>query len=621
MSATASRVVRAFALALSCSPLASAQLFTDVTASSGAPSEKGYSAAPCDYDNDGDLDFALTSSSNNAFKMYRNLGNGTIQFSNATSAAGFATNLGSGRTVTFADYDNDGDPDLFMGREIGFSGSNNRLYQNNGSGVYAEVTGAAGLTATNTDPRGSVWFDYDHDGDLDLYLANARDFNGTRDALWGNNGNGTFTDVTNAAGLPTVNDPAFGSSTADFDGDGDLDIYVEAGQIGTSGSTPWPNKLLRSNLMETGSPTFTDIAPSLGVDRKGEGYATFWFDYDNDHDFDLYHAVFTNGFDVFGEANALFRNNGNATFTDIAASAGVQHPLEDNGAQQFDFDYDGLEDFYVSSFSANNPLYRNNGNQTFSVPANAGTPGNGGGSNILPGDFDADGDVDLMYISFTANKAYRNNGTGLGHFLKINLVGTQSNRDGVGAVIRVVTSDGVSRRFQRSIGSGYGSMVPKTFSIGLGANTVAETVEVVWPKSRIVQVLTNVAADQTITITESGSPTAILSIASNHSVGSPLAFNLRGTPNASATILLALGDGPVALPPYGTLLVEPTFFLFLLNGTSGFGPFLDASGKLSIPTALPNDPFLIGLKIAFQGAETVAGVTTLGNGVPFDIRP
>ena len=109
MSAPATPVVRALVLALTCSPLASAQLFTDVTATSGASTEKGYSAAPCDYDNDGDLDFALTSSSNNAFKMYRNLGNGTIQFTNATSASGFSTSLGSGRTVTFADYDNDGD--------------------------------------------------------------------------------------------------------------------------------------------------------------------------------------------------------------------------------------------------------------------------------------------------------------------------------------------------------------------------------------------------------------------------------------------------------------------------------------------------------------------------------
>lgn len=608
-----------FAALFLVAPVAHAQLFTNVTSPSGLNGQKGYSAAPADFDGDGDLDIAIGATSNNTLRMYRN--NGSFVFSNATSSVGVPTNMTSARTITFADYNNDGDLDLFFGREVGSSSSNNNLYRNN-SGAFTNVTTAAGLSVTNKDPRGSAWFDIDHDGDLDLYLANARDFNGTRDTLFRNNGDGTFTDITNAAGLTTSNDPCFGIAVSDFDNDGDADIYVEAGQIGTGGSVPWPNKLLSNQFVQTGVATFVDVAPAEGVDAKGEGYATFWFDFDNDHDFDLYHGLFTNGVDVFGETNKLFRNEGDGSFVDVAGAAGVKHAFEDNGCQPFDYDYDGFEDFFVTAFTSSaNDLLRNNGNGTFSEPANTGMTFDSGGANIIPGDFDGDSDIDLIYVSFSSVRAYQNNGVGIGNHLRVKLVGTQSNRDGVGAIVRVVTADGMSRRKAREIGGGYGSAVPETLSFGLGTNTVAETVEVVWPKSRIVQILTNVAANQEITITETGSPTAVLSLDTDRTLGSPIGIRLRGTPGASASLLLgALGNGPLAVPPYGTLLVD-TSFLIILNGFAGAGPFIPAGGVLNINATIPNDGALVGFKVNMQGAQTDAGVITFGNGVPMEFLP
>ena len=200
---------------------------------------------------------------------------------------------------------------------------------------FSDVTDIAGVGCTGSS-RGVAWGDYDNDGDLDLYVANYNEAN----VLYRNNGDGTFTDVTSEAGVGCISH-SYGVAWGDYDNDGDLDLYV---------ANYGANVLYRNN----GDGTFTDVTSEAGVSCTGSSLGVAWGDYDNDGDLDLYVA---NHY----EANVLYKNNGDGTFTDVTGAAGVGCTGSSYGVAWGDYDNDGHLDLYVANNGAN-VLYRNNGN-------------------------------------------------------------------------------------------------------------------------------------------------------------------------------------------------------------------------------------------------------------------
>jgi surface protein len=285
--------------------------FTNMGAG-GLSSGNSQATAMGDYDGDGDLDVFLSgccATPND--KLFRNNGSGT--FTDVSTAAGIKTTDHVGRRAAWADYDNDGDLDLIAG---GDSGTNaNWLYRNNGDSTFTDVTAAAGLTGTGGEV---IWFDIDSDGDPDLLAA------GT---VWRNNGNGTFTSAQTGFGT--------GAAVAgDYDNDGDLDLLA--------GSALWANN---------GSGTFTNTTTAAGLTGLTSAAAATFADIDNDGDLDLYLA--------YNGANALWRNNGNGTFTNATTATGLGDPGNSLDSSWADIDRDGDLDLYVTNYTTPSVLYRN----------------------------------------------------------------------------------------------------------------------------------------------------------------------------------------------------------------------------------------------------------------------
>ena len=228
--------------------------FTEVGAAAGVnDGGVGEGMAWGDYDSDGDLDFYVAN--NGASRLYRNNDDGT--FTEVGNAAG-VDDAGNGQGVAWGDYDNDGDLDLYLTNAT----SENRLYQNNGNGTFTEVGTSAGVNST-ANSRGAAWGDYDNDGDLDLYLANA----GSGNLLYRNNSDGTFTDIGGSAGVDDTGN-SWGVTWGDYDNDGDLDLYVANAGSGE------PNRLYQNN----GDDTFSEIGATAGVDDNGVGIGVTWGD-------------------------------------------------------------------------------------------------------------------------------------------------------------------------------------------------------------------------------------------------------------------------------------------------------------------------------------------------------
>jgi len=375
--------------------------FSDVTDIAGVGctgSSRG--VAWGDYDNDGDLDLYVANY-NEANVLYRNNGDGT--FTDVTSEAGVGC-ISHSYGVAWGDYDNDGDLDLYVANY-----GANVLYRNNGDGTFTDVTSEAGVSCTGSS-LGVAWGDYDNDGDLDLYVANHYEAN----VLYKNNGDGTFTDVTGAAGVGCTGS-SYGVAWGDYDNDGDLDLYVTNYEA---------NVLYRNN----GDGTFTDVTSEAGVSCTGSSRGVAWGDYDNDGDLDLYVAN-------YNEANVLYRNNGDGTFTDVTSEAGVGCTGHSLGVAWGDYDNDGDLDLYVTNDGAN-VLYRNNGDGTFTM-VGAGVGCTGSSYGVAWGDYDNDGHLDLYVANSGANVLYRNNGN-LNHWLQIRLHGTISNRSAIGTKVKVI---------------------------------------------------------------------------------------------------------------------------------------------------------------------------------------
>ena len=377
--------------------------------------------------------------------------------------------------------------------------------------------------------RSIAWGDYDGDGNLDLYVSNG---DGTK-RLYQNDGDATFTDVASSAGVDDSGN-APGVAWGDYDKDGDLDLYINnfgtanrlyrndgSGtftEVGASASVDdggsgrgvaWGdydddgdldiyvvNASGQANRLYSndGDGTFTEVGSSAGVNDTGDGHGGTWGDYDNDGDLDLYVSN-------FGQANRLYRNDGAGTFTAVGSSAGVNDSGNGTGVAWGDYDNDGDLDVYVAIWATANRLYSNDGDGTFTeTGSSAGVDDSGNGTAVSWGDYDDDGDIDLYAALYgTTNLLYRNNGTS-NQWLIVKLVGTASSKDGIGAQVTAVTGATRQRRDMDG-GSWYQSQPSLPLEFGFGGITTVDSLIVRWP-SGTVQIQTSVSTNQVLTVTE-----------------------------------------------------------------------------------------------------------------------
>ncbi len=318
------------------------------------------------------------------------------EFVDVSEAAGVADD-GLGKGVAFADVNGDGFVDLYVSNK----GGANKLYLNSGNGSFNDVTASAGAGIDSPGfTMGSVFGDYDGDGDVDLYLATGGQYEIEANRLFANNGDGTFTDVTAEAGVG-LKAFTYSASFADYDNDGDLDLYCANYGVGAK------NVLFANN----GDGTFTDVTDAAGVGDKSWSWMGVWSDIDNDGDVDLY---VVNGRYPVGEPNKLFVNNGNGTFTESAAAAGISDANWGLGASFGDVDNDGDFDLFVSNYIGGNNLYLNDGKGAFTKASGQIAVGEEGwGKGPTFGDIDNDGDLDLYEGDCKlANQMYINDGKG-----------------------------------------------------------------------------------------------------------------------------------------------------------------------------------------------------------------
>jgi len=421
-------------------------------------------------------------------------------FTDIASSAGVGDES-RGYGVAFGDYDNDGDLDIYIANARTDA---NVLYRNDGDGTFTDVTGEAGVGGGYAG-EGVAWGDYDNDGDLDLYVMTCYDGG----ILYRNNGDETFTDVTQETGVSNSGGQGWGVAWGDYDNDGDLDLYVVRKAYFGENS----GNLLYCN---DGDGTFTDVTAQAGVGDEGEGLACAFGDYDNDGDLDLY---VTN---VNSQADVLYRNNGDGTFTDVTQEAGVVNTNNGREVTFGDFDNDGYLDIYVANTPQANILFHNNGNGTFTdITQMAGVGCVKPGGAITLGDYDSDGDLDIyLVVGGQANVLYRNNGNE-NNWLVVKTKGVVSNRDGIGAKVRVIAGE-LSMIREVSGGSGYTSQNSLPVEFGLGSYPQADSVIISW-SSGIVDTFYSVMADKFYTAIEGSS---LVGVREDRQTTRPKAFSL-----------------------------------------------------------------------------------------------
>lgn len=405
-----------------------------------------------------------------------------------------------GRGVVFADYDNDGDPDLFVANDRG----PNKLFENDGGGNFSDVSAFAGVDNQGRS-HSAAWADYDNDGFLDLYVCSY----GTAglpdpNLLYHNNGDGTFEEVAAAVGVALPGVPSLVPGWIDYDNDDDLDIYICNDK--NAGNTMYRNN---------GDGTFTDVSSETGTALVMNAMGFAVADYDHNGYLDMY---ITNT----EEANALLRNNGDGTFTDVAAALGVTVNRIGWGTAFLDYDNDGDDDLYVVNWTytggpgAGNVFYQNRGGSFFNVSDEIGVGDRSPGYGLTVGDYNNDGFVDMFINnqtpSGTAKSVFYECVPTSNNWIKIKTVGTTSNRDGVGAKIWVKTGSLTQIKDVRA-GSSYLSQLSPEIEFGVGAATTISEIRIRWP-SKIEDVFTNVAANQFVEVLEGGAlkPVPMMSI-------------------------------------------------------------------------------------------------------------
>ena len=495
----------------------------------------GSGAAFFDYDADGDPDLyfvngaplpGYVSQEIPTNCLYRNNGDGT--FTDVTEKAGVG-DTGYGHGCAVGDYNNDGQLDLYVTNY-----GTNRLYRNNGDGTFTEVSESAGVT----EPRWSTscaFADYDRDGNLDLYVVNyivfdinenpwcglrekgiraycePDNFTAQSDTLYRNNGDGTFTDVTQTAGIYNTTGKGLGVVWADYNNDGAADIYV------ANDSTE--NLFYRNN----GDGTFEEVGFMVGVALSENGAAengmgTTFGDWNNDGWFDL---TVTN---YAQQTNTLYHNDADGFFTDATTTtktAQRTYPYLGWATAFIDYDNDGYQDLFVANghlhenlaeigqegtYGQRNLLFRNNSNGTFTEISETLGPGMkladvSRGATFA--DYDLDGDIDIVVTnSNTAPRLLRNDGGNRKNWLQIRLTATNGSTDAIGARVKITTGKLTQTREVRS-GDGYLSQQDITLHFGIGDYEQMGSIEVQW-QTGAKQFIGSVPANQVLSLEENG---------------------------------------------------------------------------------------------------------------------
>jgi hypothetical protein len=489
-----------------------------------------------DFDNDGDIDIFFANGADirslkksdpkYSNRLFANDGKGG--FTDVTKKAGLeGTGFDTG--VAVADYDNDGDADLFVGGL-----HRNTLYRNNGDATFTDVTEKAGLATVDKQfgplwSVGGVWADVNSDGRLDLFVANylgwslekeptctyegrneychPRFYKETPNQLFLNKGDGTFEDVSAAWGLRSNPGKGMGAALADYDNDGKPDIFIA-------------NDKLYNFLFRNTGTKFEELGFEAGValaehGNMISGMGVDFRDLDNDGHPDIVLLALDN------ETFPIYRNTGKGTFREVTSSTKMtvlSRPMSGYSPNIADFDNDGWKDIFASRghvqstnmqprtiVEQHNTVFRNhNGTGWAALTAEAGLAGSGPKRHrgAAVADFNGDGMLDVVVSALAAPaEIWMNDSTSSGHWLALRLEGKTSNRDGIGAKVKVVTKAGTQHN-HRTSAAGYASASAAPVHFGLGAAETAESIEIRWPSGK-VQTLQNVRADQVLLIKES----------------------------------------------------------------------------------------------------------------------
>src|SRR5438094_403256 len=497
------------------------------------PETMGPGVAFIDYDNDGWPDIFLVNGmdwpghvqKHTTPKLYHNNHDGT--FTDVTHRAGLDVQM-FGMGVAVGDYDNHGYDDLFVNAY-----GQNHLFHNNGNGTFTDVTQKAGLLGPKEFSTSAAWVDYDKDGHLDLVVSNyvqwtpeadlyctmdgksksyctPESYKGASIRLWHNNGDGTFSDVTKQAGLYEPTSKTLGIAILDFDNDGWPDILIS--------NDTQPNKLYRNN----GNGTFTEKAVVAGVAFSEDGVARAGMgvdtaDYDRSGNTSLMITNFSN------QMISLYHNEGRGLFVDEAPRSEVGRAsllTLGFGCFFFDYDLDGWLDILVVNGHIDPDIQKVQANVKYAEPPhlfrNLGkgkfaevTKSTGAafatarvGRSVAYADVYNDGRLDiLMSTNGGPVSLFKNEAAGTAnHSLRVKLVGTKSNRDGIGAVVRVTTAEGTQTQMLRS-GSSYLSASELVLTFGVGQQGKVDAVEIRWPSGQVDK-FSSVNTGQTVTVTE-----------------------------------------------------------------------------------------------------------------------
>jgi hypothetical protein len=458
-------------------------------------------------------------------RLYRNLGGG--RFEDVTERAG-VRGKGFGLGVAVGDYDNDGFPDLYITNY-----GQNQLLHNEGNGTFRDVTSAAGVAGSGFSTS-AAFFDYNRDGLLDLFVCryldwsfdknkycgteknrdycSPRDFHSVQNLLFRNNGDGTFTDVSKEMGIDTVSGKGLGIALNDLDRDGWPDVYVANDQV--------PNLLFHNRQ----GKFFDEIGlqSATALNENGSSFAGMGVDF-ADYDNDGWPDIFVTALSL--EGYVLFRNNHDGTFDDVSEKSNVQQASRyfgGWGTKMMDFDNDGWKDLFVANSHVMPGIHRVFGTLSYSQPMlmlkNEGGHFRDVSSLMGPafrqllaargaafGDFDNDGDIDILVQVLGKPPLLLENLEGnKNRWAGLQLVGTKSNRDAIGATVRVLDSKGGEQWFFVSRASSYLSSSDPRIVAGLGDRGLG-AVEITWPSGR-KQKITGLAADRYNRIVEPSQP-------------------------------------------------------------------------------------------------------------------